>query len=183
MSWALLNKNISLKAEVRLKLRRSCSIDIVKRQLREFRAKGFELGLHLHPQWYNARYGNGEWQLDYREYNLCMLSSERINQIIIRSLAHMQKILGEPGFIPISFRAGNWLLQPTREVAKSLAEHGIKVDSSVYKGGLEHAHKLDYRRSRKNGDFWRFSEDVNVPAPAGILFGIPTYTRMAPIWE
>ena len=158
-------------------------VDTIKQQLRDFRANGIELGLHLHPQWYNARYEKSEWQLDFSEYNLCAFSSEHINHIIDRSLAYLRKVLGDPGFIPVSFRAGNWLLQPTREVAKSLVEHGIKVDSSVYKGGVQHAHKLDYRRSLKNGYFWRFSEDVNVPDPLGVLFEIPTYTRMVPIWN
>ena len=159
------------------------AVDTIKRQLRDFRTKGIELGLHLHPQWYNARYEKSEWQLDLCEYNLCALSTNRINCLIDRSLAYLRKVLGDPGFTPISFRAGNWLLQPTREVANSLAEHGIKVDSSVYKGGVQHAHKLDYRRSLKNGYFWRFSENVNVPDPQGVLFEIPTYTQMVPIWN
>ena len=41
-----------------------------------------ELGLHIHPGWYNANYQNGRWQLDYSEYNLSVLSRERIAQII-----------------------------------------------------------------------------------------------------
>ena len=49
------------------------AIDLVKRQIRDLYSEGFEIGLHLHPQWYNARYENGRWQLDYSEYNLCTL--------------------------------------------------------------------------------------------------------------
>jgi hypothetical protein len=159
------------------------AVDSLKRQLRDFRAKDIELGLHLHPQWYNARYDKSGWQLDSREYNLCALSSDRINRIIERSLSYLRKVLEDPGFTPFSFRAGNWLLQPAREVAKSLAEHGIRVDSSVYKGGVQHEHNLDYRRSLQNGYYWRFSEDVNVPDPRGVLLEIPTYTQMVPIWN
>ena len=54
------------------------AIDLVKHQIRDFYEEGFELGLHLHPQWYNARYENGKWLLDYSEYNLCTLPRERI---------------------------------------------------------------------------------------------------------
>jgi hypothetical protein len=159
------------------------AIDLVERQIREFHAEGFEVGLHLHPQWYNARCGNGSWQLDYGEYNLCRLSPDRIDQIIDRSIAYLRKVLGASSYNPFSFRAGNWLLQPTGAAAKSLAAHGIKVDSSVFKGGLQHQHDLDYRRSCKNGYYWTFSEDVNVPDPRGTLLEIPTFTKMVPIWK
>ena len=104
-------------------------IELVKDQIRDFYSQGFELGLHLHPQWYNARYENGKWNLDYKEYNLCTLPGERIIEIIDRAVAYLRKILGVADFIPLSFRAGNWLLQPTRTVAKVLAERGIKVVS------------------------------------------------------
>jgi len=159
------------------------AINLVERQIREFHGEGFEIGLHLHPQWYNAEYGNGSWHLDYGEYNLCRLSPDRIDQIIDRSIAYLRKVLAAPGFCPLSFRAGNWLLQPTGAAAKSLAAHGIKVDSSVFKGGLQHQHDLDYRRSCKNGYYWPFSEDVNVPDPRGILLEIPTFTKMVPVWK
>jgi hypothetical protein len=159
------------------------AIDLVERQIREFHGEGFEVGLHLHPQWYNARHNNAQWQLDYGEYNLCRLSPDRIDHIIDRSIAYLRKVLGAPGYTPLSFRAGNWLLQPSGAAAKSLAGHGVKVDSSVFKGGLQHHHNLDYRRSRKNGYYWAFSDDVNVPDPRGILLEIPTFARMVPIWK
>jgi hypothetical protein len=159
------------------------AMGLVKSQLRNFRDRGFELGLHLHPQWYNARLEKGRWALDYREYNLCVLSPERIEQIVGRSIAYLRQALGEPGFAPLSFRAGNWLMQPTATAAESLARHGIKIDSSVFIGGLQHQHGLDYRRSRRNGYYWPFSEDVNIPDPKGSLLELPTYTRMVPAWK
>ena len=43
------------------------AIDRVKDQIRKFHQDGFEIGLHLHPQWCNARYEDGQWDLDYAE--------------------------------------------------------------------------------------------------------------------
>ena len=40
------------------------AIDQVKHQIKDLYEEGFELGLHLHPQWYNARYEDGTWFLD-----------------------------------------------------------------------------------------------------------------------
>jgi hypothetical protein len=159
------------------------AIDLVKGQLRDFHRQGTELGLHLHPQWYNARYKNGEWMLDYNEYSLCTLQKERIVQIIDRSIEYLRKLLQAADFMPISFRAGNWLFQPAKNLSKVLAEQGIKVDSSVFKGGRQHQHKLDYRRALNNGYFWRFADNVSVRNPSGSLLELPIYTRMVPIWQ
>jgi hypothetical protein len=159
------------------------AINLVKDQIRDFYKEGFELGLHLHPQWYNSRYEAGRWKLDYREYNLCILPRERIVQIVDRSIDYFRKILGVADFTPFSFRAGNWLFQPTRTTASVLAERGIKVDSSVFKGGLQHQHKLDYRRALKNGHYWTFSDQVDVPDPGGTLLELPIYTQMVPFWR
>lgn len=155
----------------------------VKYQLKELYHKGFEIGLHLHPQWYNAKNANGKWLLDYGEYNICTLPRERITQIIDRSLTYLQKTLDAPDFIPLSFRAGNWLFQPAEIVASVLSKKGIKIDSSVFKGGLQHQHRLDYRKAIKNGNYWKFSKDVNVPDVNGIMIELPIYTQMVPFWK
>jgi hypothetical protein len=159
------------------------AMDQVKNQIRELYRDGFELGLHLHPQWYNGRYENGKWFLDYSEYNLCTLPRDRIVQIVDRSIAYFRAVVGVPDLTPFSFRAGNWLFQPTHPAALVLAERGIKVDSSVFKGGLQHQHKLDYRPAIRNGDYWRFSGSANVPDPQGSLLELPIHTRMVPAWR
>ena len=153
----------------------------VKRQVKKFHEEGFEIALHLHPQWCNAQYRNSKWELDYTEYNLCTLSNERIAEIVSRSIAYLRKILDRPDFSPLSFRAGNWLLQPTAPLARELTKNGVKIDSSVFKGGRRH--KLDYRRAMENGSHWMFSDDVTIPDPHGQLLEIPIYTTMVPFWE
>ena len=159
------------------------AIDQVKDQIREFHQDGFEIALHLHPQWCNARYENRKWNLDYTEYNLCTLPEKRIAEIVDRSIAYLRDVLSAPDFTPLSFRAGNWLFQPTASAARVLAERGIKIDSSVFKGGRQHRHHLDYRRAIKNGYYWMFGDDVTIPDPAGPLFEIPIYTKLVPFWK
>lgn len=158
-------------------------IGLIKHQIQDFNGQGFEIGLHLHPQWYNARFENERWLLNYSEYNLCTLPKKRIIEIIDRSIAYFRNILGVADFTPFSFRAGNWLFQPTRTTAKVLAERGIKVDSSVFKGGLQHQHKLDYRMARRNGHYWKFTDDVSKSDPGGALLELPIYTQMVPTWK
>lgn len=155
----------------------------VKDQIRSFYRNGIELGLHLHPQWYGAKYENEKWLLDYSEYNLCVLPEPRIEIIVKRSISYLRNILGEPEFTPLAFRAGNWLFQPTEIAANVLSAHGLKVDSSVFKGGRQHQNGLDYRMAIQNGYYWTFHQRVERPDPNGVMLELPIYTRMVPFWD
>jgi hypothetical protein len=158
-------------------------IETVKQQIRELYREGHEIGLHLHPQWCNAKYQQGRWLLDDSEYNLCTLRVERISQIIDESLRYLRRVLNQPRFTPLSFRAGNWLFQPSEHLAAVLAERGIKIDSSVFKGGVQHHHGLDYRGAQGNAYFWQFRVDVIRPDSTGTLLEVPVYTEMVPFWK
>ena len=159
------------------------AIDLVRDQIRELVRNGFEIGLHLHPQWYNAVYERQRWVLDLGEYSLCALSRPRIVQIVERALAYLRYLVDSPSFMPLSFRAGNWLLQPTQPAARVLSEAGLRIDSSVFKGGLQRGPGLDYRRSLKNASYWRFEADVNEPDPRGSLVEVPIHAVMVPFWK
>lgn len=159
------------------------AIDLVRKQIKELYQMGFEIGLHLHPQWCNARYEQGQWVLDASEYNLCTLPRTRIVEIVQRSLAYMRHMVDDSAYTPLSFRAGNWLFQPTQTAAGVLAENGVRLDSSVFKGGVQRNHRLDYRTAPKNNYYWSFECDVNEPDASGRWIEVPIYTKMVPIWE
>jgi len=158
------------------------AIGAVENQVRRLRAQRHEVALHLHPQWYNARRQGDLWELDYTEYNLCTLPNPRIREIIDRALAYLRRLLSEPDFTPMSFRAGNWLFQPTKPVADVLVTSGIRIDSSVFKGGRQRSYGLDYRPARANSYYWTFCEDVNLATP-GPLLEIPIFTEQVPFWK
>src|SRR5438093_1442564 len=96
------------------------AIPLVKKQIQDLCRDNHEIALHLHPQWCNARRQHDKWVLDYGEYNLCILPRRRISEIVDRSLQYLRKIVGQTEFIPLSFRAGNWLFQPTGTAASML---------------------------------------------------------------
>jgi hypothetical protein len=159
------------------------TIDGIKKQIRDFYRDDFEIALHLHPQWSNARYEGRRWALDLSEYNLCTLSRTRINQIVEDSMAYLRHVVDQSHFTPLSYRAGNWLFQPTAAAANVLAEKGIRIDSSVFKGGIQRNHSLDYRIALRNGYYWPFSHDVNQQDPTGSWIEVPIHTDMVPVWK
>jgi hypothetical protein len=158
-------------------------IDRVKEQVRRMHQDGFEIALHLHPQWYNGRHEDGRWILDESEYNLCTLPAGRIAEIVRKAVRYLQHMVGDPDFSPLSFRAGNWLFQPTETAARILAESGIRIDSSVFKGGVQRNHGLDYRAARRNGYCWRFGSDANQEDSTGGWIEVPIYTEMVSLWK
>ena len=159
------------------------AIGEVKEQVRDLHRAGFEIGLHIHPWWCNARRENAAWKLDYNEYNLCALPAARISDIVAEGIHYLRGLVGRPDFTPLSFRAGNWLFQPTQPLAGILAKSGIRVDSSVFRGGRQRNHGLDYRRTPNGSDFWPFDSDVTIDDPHGELVEFPIHTDLVPFWR
>lgn len=159
------------------------AITDVKQQIQSLYKQGHEIALHLHPQWCKGQFNNGKWALDNGEYNLCVLPEQRIVEIVDGAIKYLRTVLSEPDFSPLSFRAGNWLFQPTQPIAKALSQRGITVDSSVFKGGLQHQHQLDYRPAVNNGYFWKFQDNVNLVDPNGTMMEIPIYVQMVSPWK
>jgi peptidoglycan/xylan/chitin deacetylase (PgdA/CDA1 family) len=155
----------------------------VRAQLRDLRQAGHEIALHIHPWWANAQYVNGEWRLDWSERNIGTLKPERVDAIVSGAIRYLREALGDSGYTPLSFRAGQWAFQPTAVIAKALARHGVRVDSSVFKGGRIRNLGLDYMSALGNNGFWRFGDDVNVPDPNGPLWEIPIHTELVPFWK
>ena len=155
----------------------------VSTQLRALRAAGHEIALHIHPWWANARYENSQWHLDWSEQNICVLKPERVDAIISGAIAYLRKALKDSTFTPHSFRSGLWLMQPTDVIGKVLSRHGIRIDSSVFKGGMVKGLNLDYRVVASSSSSWKFSRDVVVPDSEGMLQEIPIYTQMVPFWR
>jgi len=155
----------------------------VPAQLRELRAAGHEIALHMHPWWANAKYVDGRWRFDWSERNICTLEPARAEAIVTGAIRYLRDSLVDPQFTPLSFRNGLWVMQPTPLLGNLLVRHGVRVDSSVFKGGRIRALGLDYGPAHKNDGFWRFSSDVNVPDSDGMLWEIPIYTQQVPFWH
>jgi hypothetical protein len=159
------------------------AIDLVKKQIRNLDRAGFEIGLHIHPWWCNARHDGVQWILDLKEYNLGTLPKARISNIISEGICYLKHLVNRPDFTPISFRAGSWLFQPTEPMATILALSGICIDSSVFPGGWRHDYGMDYRKTPKGHYYWAFREDILKPSPQAALYEIPIHTVMVRFWR
>lgn len=155
----------------------------VRKQLRDLRAAGHEIALHLHPWWANAQFEGGRWHMDWSERNLGILDAGRIECIVSDAIGYLREALRDPKFLPFAFRSGLWAMQPSHAIADVLSRHGICVDSSVFAGGRIESLGLDYRRAPRKCSHWRFSRDVAIPDSEGALSEVPIYTQMVPFWQ
>jgi len=155
----------------------------VREQLRWLHGEGFEIGLHLHPWWYNAQRKNGRWNLAWNDRNLCVKPAAEVEAVVHYALEYLRMATGQASFTPLSFRGGLWLMQPTQTMRSVLSRLGLKVDSSVFKGGRIAEIGLDYRAALENGYWWRFGRDVNIPESDGDFLEIPIYTEVVPFWK
>jgi hypothetical protein len=155
----------------------------VRRQLRELRSAGHEIALHLHPWWARARHEGGRWHLDWSERNICDLDAPRVDAIVSEAIGYLRDALEDQQFSPVSFRSGLWAMQPTASISTVLVKHGIRVDSSVFKGGRVQALGLDYRKARVLPGHWRFSENVLKQDARGELLELPIHSEMVPFWR
>jgi hypothetical protein len=159
------------------------AIEAVKEQLKRLYKAGHEIGLHLHPWWASAVMENGRWEFDFSEYNLCTLPSVRMQELLDFAISYLRKILSAPEYTPVSFRAGHLLFQPTQPLGRELAARGVRIDSSAFPGGRWRERGIDYRGAPRTRPFWRFTDDVARPDPAGQLVEVPIHTNLEPVWK
>ena len=158
-------------------------ICFIEEQILKMYKNNYEIGLHIHPQWFNSKFVNNKWILDYTEYNICGLEKRKINKYFDLTIKYIKDVLKDENYYPISFRAGNWLIQPTYNIIEVLLEHNIKIDSSVFKGGLIRKYGIDFRKSLNNGYFWSFLNDVNIPVKEMNIWEVPIHSALVPFWK
>jgi hypothetical protein len=103
-------------------------IETVKLMVR----RGFDVQLHLHPQWHDAEFDGRWWKLDKR-WSIADYSSEQIREMVDRSMDYLSNVIA-PAKI-VAFRGGTWSCgPPSRDVLEALVARGIKVGVSALQG-------------------------------------------------
>jgi len=158
---------------------------VVKRledQLKRALSQNHDIQLHLHPQWFDAVYEQGHWLLRNEQYSLAYLPKETIATYIGMGRDYLERIGKEAkqNYKCVAFRAGNWLIQPSRNIVDALEEAGFLYDTSVYKwaklrkGGFS----SDFTEAHSHLVSWVVDpDDINKKADRVGLREIPIFTR------
>ncbi|MFN4910382.1 MAG: hypothetical protein ACK454_05015 [Flavobacteriales bacterium] len=143
----------------------------VKTQIQTWDGKGHETGLHIHPHWEKSVWKDGHWKHDLVHYKLSDFSGEEASGIVERYAAYMNALLAHP---MQSYRAGGWCAQPFAPVSEAMQKAGIRIDSSVFKGGKNTTkpYRYDYTHV-PNVPHWTFTDDPAVLDSEGFFTEIP----------
>lgn len=106
---------------------------------------GFDVQLHLHPQWLKADlkgdlfYLNNNWNIGkYNEFSQKNLINDSINYLhnLLRPV--------DPNYEVIAFKGGSWGLQPSESLFNIFEKSGVKIIMGVRKGMKIPENGVDY---------------------------------------
>ena len=138
--------------------------------------RGSDVQLHLHPQWLDADYSDGRWQLNYDKWAISSLSTEEMESALTEGKQYLENLLQDvnPDYWCVAFRAGAYCLMPSDKVVPALKKIGLLCDSSVTKG-LVDAGRYDFREAHSRVLPWfvRGSDIRYSGGGVGCLLEIP----------
>jgi hypothetical protein len=109
--------------------------------------QGHDIQLHIHPQWKNAQYADGQWRLT-ADWSILNYDAEEAYRMIAAGKEYLEKLLRPiaPDYRCISFRSGSWCIAPSPHMLNLLVRLGIIFDMSIV-GGVRYETRninLDY---------------------------------------
>ena len=150
----------------------------IKRQLERLISDGHRIELHLHPQWLDAEWIEGQWKFkSYRFYRITSLPEPEIINLFESGKAILEKIANNisSSYKVRAFRAGGWCIQPFEKIRNAFDRTNITIDSSVVPlmkitGDI---HNFDFSDAPSDLPSWRFNTDPARPERYGKYTEIP----------
>jgi hypothetical protein len=104
--------------------------------VREAFRQGHDIQLHIHPQWSNATYCDGKWQLS-GGWALPRHNVKAARSMLERSKCYLESLLQplDPNYKCVAFRSGSSCIAPSSFALSLLIQLGIVFDMSII-GGL-----------------------------------------------
>jgi hypothetical protein len=142
---------------------------------------GHDVQLHVHPQWSDAVYNEGRWQLR-GAWSILEYPVAEAQSMLKDAKDYLESLLRplNPEYRCVSFRSGSWCIAPSKYVLPILSELGIVFDMSIADGLFYETPrvKLDYRHLDEPFlPYYPMMEDARrvATAPQPIVC-IPTHT-------
>ena len=110
--------------------------------------QGHDIQLHLHPQWLNAEYEAGRWQMN-GDWSILNYDREVAYAMLAETKQYLEDLLQPVNstYRCLAFRAGALAAAPSNHLFESLVERGIQLDVSIAGGVFVNNQtlQLDYR--------------------------------------
>lgn len=128
--------------------------------------QGHDIQLHLHPQWKDAEYANGRWQLG-GDWSILNYDRDAAYAMIAEGKKYLESLLQpiDADYQCIAFRAGALAAAPSTHLFKSLAQLGMQLDVSIAGGVFVNDQnlQLDFRNCEETFlPFYPMMEDARI---------------------
>lgn len=151
-------------------------IEDVRRQILDAYKAGHDIQLHIHPQWANAIYTNGEWNVDIENWRLSDFNRRDRNSLkhlIANAKSKLEAWIHtiDPLYECIAIRAGGYNVQPSDGIVYVMLETGLMIDSSIYPGGKEDGFlsNYDYTDIKPDCAFWHVGDTLENEGESRII--------------
>lgn len=106
---------------------------------------GFDVQLHLHPQWLNAKRSDDFFYLG-SNWNFGKYISDEQESLLKESIKYLEDLISPefPGYKVIAFKGGSWGLQPSGNLLRNMEKCGIRIVMGVRKGMYLPSNGVDY---------------------------------------
>lgn len=155
--------------------------DSIVKQLRDLSKMGHDIQLHIHPQWYYAKYDGCEWNLSSSPYKLSDMEERDCFDLFHKSKILLEQIIGKN---VCAFRAGGYSIQTFNNLPKLFSDNDIKIDSSALSmKSSEGLYQVYDYSNVKSGFYYSFYDDVSKPSNTGPFIEIPiTTSKICPLF-
>jgi hypothetical protein len=158
-------------------------IEAIEKQIINAALSGHDIQLHIHPQWFNAKYINNKWEVDLNNWRLGNFnngSKYGIKSLLEEGKNSLENLIRSviPNYKCMALRAGGYNITPSDEVYSAMKELNLKIDSSIYPGGYENGHlsDFDYHDVPLNLDYWWVdSNDIRRTSINQIIIEFPIF--------
>ncbi|NRA70373.1 MAG: hypothetical protein HRU24_05070 [Gammaproteobacteria bacterium] len=166
---------------------------MIKDQVLDLAKRGHDVQLHLHPQWYGAKYKDGKWQLNFNWWRFSSLPYRTQDDgtpgkfdLIQQGKSSLETLIKtvNPEYNCIAFRAGGYNVGSDPDSLQALLDNGFMIDSSVCPGYFtwDKLCQYDYTQVSHYISYW--GSDICLLFPAvnpksGSVYQLPLLTMMS----
>lgn len=106
---------------------------------------GFDVQLHLHPQWMNATLKDEFFYLG-NNWNFGKYTDSAQQRLIRESINYLETLIipVDPDYKVIAFKGGSWGLQPSGDLLRNMEQFGIRIVLGVRQGMYLPGNGVDY---------------------------------------
>ncbi len=106
---------------------------------------GFDVQLHLHPQWFRAENKDGYFLLR-DNWNIGRYDHATQHSLISDSVSYLENLIRpiKPDYKVVAYKGGSWGLQPSGTLLEELDKAGVRIVMGVRKGMALPGNGVDY---------------------------------------